>query len=165
MSYTTHIYKITNSVNCQVFVGSTKQKLGVRLSAHKRASKKDNPTKPVDQCIKELGIENFHIELLIDKEVNGKKEENALVKEWVLKIINGVPDVVIDIPELVDHDEKNYTAPSHNMTIILPPDADENSPNKFFCGQCSTGFTRKSSLTRHVRKKHLLPSYDEAELY
>ena len=57
------IYKIWNDVNDSIYVGSTTQRLSSRMRGH-RHSCKNNPNMKLYQAFNELGIHNFHIELI-----------------------------------------------------------------------------------------------------
>jgi len=66
------IYKITNSVNNDTYIGSTTQKLCARMRLHRMSAKK---SKAKVYCkMRSIGIQNFKIELLEDFPCYSKKE-------------------------------------------------------------------------------------------
>ena len=59
------IYKIYNTVNDDIYIGSTTQKLRERISGHRRAI--NHPKKhhlPLYKAFREHGVDNFFIELI-----------------------------------------------------------------------------------------------------
>lgn len=79
--YTCRIYKICNSVDDDVYVGSTKQKLGQRFSEHKSKARKGSKYK-IHEHIRNLGADKFYIELLEEKEVADRQEQLKLEVLW-----------------------------------------------------------------------------------
>lgn len=65
------IYKITNNKTDDVYIGSTIQTLKNRFKAHKSNANLNKPNKLYD-CMREIGIENFNIELLEEIEFANK---------------------------------------------------------------------------------------------
>ena len=93
------IYKIYNTINDDIYIGSTTQKLCERMRGHRsRITYKDNH-KPIYQSVLEHGIEHFFIELIekypcSDKDELRKKEGEyiRLLKPPMNKIIAGRTD-------------------------------------------------------------------------
>ena len=59
------IYKILNTIDNEIYVGSTCEVLSLRMARH-RASLKRNANSLVYKHMKQLGVENFYIELIED---------------------------------------------------------------------------------------------------
>jgi group I intron endonuclease len=73
------IYKIVNTVNDKIYIGSTKQTLKYRMYGHKGDSKRDSHKNyPFFQAVNEIGIDKFHIELIKEYPCENNKQ---LVKE------------------------------------------------------------------------------------
>lgn len=82
MSYTCKIYKLCNSIDGEIYIGSTKQKLGQRFSEHKSRAKKGKKNMLIYNHMRKLGIDKFYIELLEEKEVANKQEQMKLEVLW-----------------------------------------------------------------------------------
>lgn len=67
------IYKITNDVNNDIYIGSTTQRLCQRMATHRNNSKK-YPNRKIYKFINSIGIEHFKI-LLIEKYPCSNREE------------------------------------------------------------------------------------------
>jgi len=74
------IYKITNSVNDKVYVGSTRNTLRKRMDGHRTDARKNKP-KRLSQFMREIGIENFNIELI--KEIQVPNSKLARIQEQI----------------------------------------------------------------------------------
>ena len=57
------IYKILNTIDDEIYVGSTVQKLSTRL-AHHRSHTKFEVKHKINQHMIDVGVENFYIELI-----------------------------------------------------------------------------------------------------
>lgn len=68
------IYKIVNSENDQVYIGSTKNKLGFRFSRHKEASKVF-PDRKLYKAFSSIGLDKFTI-TEIEQTDDKKKSKN-----------------------------------------------------------------------------------------
>ena len=67
------LYKITNSVNDKIYVGSSRQNpLRKRMDGHRSEACKNNP-KVLSQFMREIGIEKFNIELIREIQVPNSK--------------------------------------------------------------------------------------------
>jgi group I intron endonuclease len=78
------IYKITNCIDDEVYVGSTCQSLSRRFSKHKDMSR-CRPNYKIYQHFNKLGIDKFCISLIEDYPCNNKTElrcrEGVFIKE------------------------------------------------------------------------------------
>lgn len=78
------IYKITNDVNDEVYVGSTTQTLTKRFSWHITSSKnKDKNHLPLYVLMNELGTEHFCISLIEDYSCTNKTELRLREGHWI----------------------------------------------------------------------------------
>ena len=68
------IYKIYNTINDDIYVGSTTRKLCERMGEHRSRVKYRDKHKPLSQSILEHGVENFFIELIEKCPCNDKDE-------------------------------------------------------------------------------------------
>lgn len=72
------IYVIRNHSNNKVYVGSTTQTLSKRFSNHKRNHKSKKAYEyPFYKAMREIGIENFYIELVEDYPCENIEQLNA----------------------------------------------------------------------------------------
>ena len=84
------IYKIYNTINDDIYVGSTTRKLCERMGEHRSRVKYRDKHKPLSQSILEHGVENFFIELIEKCPCNDKdelrKREGKYIRE--MKCVN-----------------------------------------------------------------------------
>ena len=79
------VYKLLNSVNDEVYVGSTCQKLlSKRMGKHREDALLHNS--PVYKLMKEIGIDKFYIELIENYPCNSKDELTAKENYWIRQI-------------------------------------------------------------------------------
>jgi hypothetical protein len=81
------IYKVFNTINDEIYVGSTVQSLSDRLIKHKddvRANKEYQTT--ICKLMTELGQDNFFIELIEDYPCTSRQELNAREGFWIKQI-------------------------------------------------------------------------------
>lgn len=77
------VYVIKNCINDKVYVGQTKNSIEQRFNEHLYASMKKNTTNKLYMAMKELGKENFYIELLTEcKDVDMNKYEQLYVEKF-----------------------------------------------------------------------------------
>jgi group I intron endonuclease len=82
MSYSNgKIYKIFNTQNDKLYVGSTTQSLNDRLKKHKSCV--NGLSLPFYKAVLEIGKANFYIELIEDYPCNSKQELNAREGYWI----------------------------------------------------------------------------------
>ena len=96
------IYKIYNTINDDIYVGSTSLKLCERMRDHRRATnsikKKD---RPLYQAFREHGIEYFFIELIEKCPCNDKDKLRKKEGEYIRSL---KPSMNIQIPGRTDHE-------------------------------------------------------------
>ncbi len=76
------IYKINNTKNEKVYIGSTTEDLKTRLRRH-RYNTKQNKQVAMTEPINTLGEENFNIELLEEYPCNSKTELENMENFWI----------------------------------------------------------------------------------
>ena len=107
------IYKISNSQDERVYVGSTKD-ITKRLSWHKTKSinKNDrNYNMPLYVCMREIGRDNFSITHLETFEYDDKKDLLLKEREWIEKLSPSLNQVlpIVSIQETTDRVKKWHT--------------------------------------------------------
>jgi hypothetical protein len=75
MTYIAKIYKIVNTINDDIYVGSTKNELRVRWQGHKCYAKKIPDCNGLYQMMNEYSFENFRIVLIETVECENKEEQ------------------------------------------------------------------------------------------
>jgi hypothetical protein len=78
------IYQIINTINDEVYVGSTCSSLSIRMCKHRYYVNHCNT--PVYKAFKEIGVGNLLIELIEYYPCNTKEELNRREGEWIRKI-------------------------------------------------------------------------------
>ena len=79
------IYKLINTVNDEVYVGSTYQKLlSKRMGKHREDALVC--TSPIYKLMNEIGIDKFYIELIMHYPCNSKDELIAKERQWIKQI-------------------------------------------------------------------------------
>lgn len=93
------IYKITNSIDDKIYIGSTRQTLRKRMEGHRSEVRKNNK-KTLSQHMKGNGMENFNIELI--KEIQVPTAKLAKIQEqvelWAIPIERRLNDNRAHIP-------------------------------------------------------------------
>ena len=79
------IYKIWNSINDEIYVGSTCEALSRRMVHHRSAAKLGKSCK-LYNLMNELGVEHFCIELIESFPCKSKEELNAREGKWIREI-------------------------------------------------------------------------------
>jgi hypothetical protein len=77
------VYKVVNSKNNDIYIGSTKTSLGLRWTYHKSDMKKGKFNIKLHQLMKEIGVEYFGIVLLEEFEYNNKEEVYEKEQEYI----------------------------------------------------------------------------------
>lgn len=80
------IYKILNTVNDDVYVGSTTISLSQRMAKHRWSAKTNTKHCPLYQKIQELGIDKFYIELIENFPCSTKEELHAREGHFIREI-------------------------------------------------------------------------------
>ena len=77
------VYKITNSVNDEVYVGSTTKLLALRFAAHLVTHQYRPATQGLGKLLREIGPDKLSIELLEDCPCNSAQELRSVERKWV----------------------------------------------------------------------------------
>lgn len=80
--YNCRIYKIINSIDDKIYIGSTKNTLSRRMAQHRSKSKCTENNMKLFQHMREYGITNFYIELIEEKEVSSKAQQFILESKY-----------------------------------------------------------------------------------
>lgn len=80
------VYKIWNTIDGEIYVGSTTQPLSKRMWRHKNDSMKAIPPQRIHKHMKDLGADNFSIELIEEFPCNNVEQLHKKEGEWVRKI-------------------------------------------------------------------------------
>lgn len=96
------IYKITNSINDKVYIGSTRQNpLRKRMDGHRSEARKNNP-KVLSQFMRDVGIENFNIELIREIQVPNSKiaKIQEQIELWKIPVEQRLNCIRANIPNI-----------------------------------------------------------------
>lgn len=168
------IYKLVNSVDDQIYIGSTCNSLAKRKSRHKTSSRK-RPTQRVYQHLNQIGWENVRI-ILIEKVQAQNKDQLRLREQHYIDLIrpslnkNSAIDTCHHCKiQALCKDCGGASICQHNRQRIQCKDCGgasicqhnhkrshckECNPNHI-CFECNKNFNSKQSLTRHCRSaKH-----------
>ena len=81
------IYGIFNAVNDEVYIGSTCSKLSQRMAKHRYHMKAPRSCNyKIYQKMKELGCENFYIELICEYPCNSKEQLQAMEGQYIRRL-------------------------------------------------------------------------------
>ena len=80
------IYKVLNTIDDEIYVGSTTQPLSKRMYEHRGVNKSSMRKSKVYTHMTKLGVDNFYIELIEQCPCKTIEELNAKEGEWIRKI-------------------------------------------------------------------------------
>lgn len=83
--YICRIYKIINTEDDKIYIGSTKSSLSQRMSEHRRHCKRKKKLN-LHIHMNSIGIKNFHIETLEEKEVESRTQQLMLESIYIKKL-------------------------------------------------------------------------------
>jgi group I intron endonuclease len=161
------IYKIYNTINDDIYVGSTTLKLCERMRDHRKCVNDEAKQHFfIYKAFRELGVENFFIELIEKCPCNDKDELRKKEGEWIRELkpsmnknIAGrtINEYRIDNKEYIQEQNKQYRENNkeyikeHNKQYYDINKEKVLEPIKCECG-C---VVKRGSLLRHKRtKKH-----------
>ena len=136
------VYKLFNTENDKLYIGSTKSRLNQRLSQHRCACKEGKSQ--LYQAMKELGAEKFNIELLVECEDMLKREQMFI--EAFQTISKGYNQVNA---YLTQEDRKRKAKAYNNVTLN--------------CDLCGSHYLRKHKARHERTQKHLKSSQEKVE--
>ena len=82
---TGRVYKLTNPVDDEIFIGGSFQKFRVILENHK-AHRKRYPQRPLYKHLNTIGIAGIKLELVGEHECATVKELNVFIREYIEKL-------------------------------------------------------------------------------
>ena len=173
------IYKIVNTVDDMVYIGSTKQKISVRMAKHRASCKRTTcADRPLYKHMNLLGIDKFRIVLVEAVEV--KVREEMLAKEYAYQVqfdtlktgLNAIRAHCTSEMKIDNHRQaqKEYSE-NNNEKIkqyrLAHPEQSKQSSKKYqqksrqskkyYCEKCKKAFPSPSNLTRHNKtQRHLV---------
>jgi group I intron endonuclease len=105
------VYKLTNNINDDEYVGSTANLLRVRLAGHRSDAKDESRTSAIYTAMRELGAENFDIILIENFPCADKNELNAREDYWIkqLKPVYNTKAAIFNV-EKMKETAKRYKA-------------------------------------------------------
>ena len=170
--YTGRIYRIINDVDDTAYIGSTTQKLCVRMGAHRRYARKGSK-QPMYEHMRRVGVEHFKILLLHHIDNCTKEQLKALEHEF----ITGVNIIKLRKEQTCEHGRRRtqcvqcggseiceHKRQRHNCIKCKGSQICEHNQQRlscktcspYSCGACKQVYAGKSSYTRHCKsKKHL----------
>lgn len=114
--YTCTIYKICNTEDDKIYIGSTKRSLSKRMSSHR--SESINGACKIHIYMREIGFRKFYIEKLEEKEVENRHEQMKLETIWMSKLS---PELNINV---------SYSSPERTKMINSRKDKKWREKNK-----------------------------------
>jgi group I intron endonuclease len=158
------IYKITNDLNDDVYIGSTCDTLSRRFSNHKSKSNKDPNKSPFHSSMSDIGYERFRIQLIEDYPCQDQyqlRQREAFFMRQIGTMNKFIP--------FVNESERKERKKKYNQTeqrkekhreeskLFYQANKDkilEKEKEKVFC-ECGCE-VRKKEIARHKRtQKHL----------
>ena len=128
------VYKLSNTENDKLYIGSTTSNLPKRLSQHVCCSK-DKDTK-LYKAMREIGADKFIIELLVECDERRKREQMFI--EAFKSISNGYNQ----INAYLSNEEKRKVKKEYNNTPMT-------------CEKCGVRYLRKHKARHERTQKHL----------
>ena len=102
------VYKLSNQMNDKLYIGSTKLPLSYRLMQHKCSCKEGKSR--LYQAMREIGPENFNIELLVECEELRKQEQLLIMGfQTIEKGYNQINAYLSERERLIKKKEYNNT--------------------------------------------------------
>jgi group I intron endonuclease len=74
LQFTGHVYKITNKITDDIYIGQTRTSLNKRFTSHKCEANKDRYTNLLYDNMREYGIENFEVASITEIKTETKEE-------------------------------------------------------------------------------------------
>jgi hypothetical protein len=155
------IYKISNSVNNDLYVGSTTQSLKQRFTKHISRTKNEKYKNiKLHKIMNEIGIDKFKIELLEETEFINKEEQLKLENKYI-KELKPVLNSQLASDKCLEHNKikcsickTSKTYCEHNKrksqcVICKGGSICKHNRNKYHCKEC-----KGSGICKHNKNKH-----------
>ncbi len=158
------IYKITNNLNDDVYIGSTCETLSRRFNNHKNKSNNNLNKSPFHSSMNEIGYERFSIQLIEDYPCEDQyqlRQREAFFMRQIGTMNKFIPFVTeserIERKKKYNQTEKRKEKHKEESKLFYQANKDkilEKEKEKVFC-ECGCE-VRKKEIARHKRtKKHL----------
>lgn len=158
MSYVCCIYKIINTLNNKVYIGSTRRSLSRRLSNHKYCARNNLQSRQSKfyKYMREIGIDKFSIVALEHKRVQNKEEQYKLEREHqdaTDNKLNTLRAIVTYEETLESGREWIYNNHDHKRQQDRDRDKKIIEDRKFTCDVCNYNSSRIGKLNDHLATK------------
>lgn len=141
------IYKLCNTVDNEIYIGSTTQKLNGRFWNHKSDAKNRPRNTRVYKHFNNIGCNNVYIELIENFPCESKRELEWRERYWKEELNSSLNTFS---PRVSDEEKKEYNKEYYEKNKYK---IEEQAKQKITC-ECGCT-SRKDSIQRHRRsKKH-----------
>lgn len=146
--YQGRIYMVVNDIDNNAFIGSTTQKLCVRMGQHRRFARAGSDN-PLYHHMRKLGVKRFKIYLINHFDNCTKEELKAYEHHYITQL---TAEQKNEIVAALDKSSRKKTPHSsicehrknrHKCKVCTP----------FFCKYCNKTYGGKSNYTRHCNTK------------
>ena len=150
------IYKIYNTVNDDIYIGSTTRKLCERMSEHRRRTNSRYTRFPIYKAFGEHGVDNFFIELVEKCPCNDKDELRKKEGEYIRELKPSLNTQMAGRTKKEYHKEYYKEHLSQFMKSYNENNKEQIKAHKGEHIACECGCVmNRSSMLRHQRsKKH-----------
>ena len=132
-----YVYKLSNTENDKLYIGSTKSSLARRLAQHRCACK--NGTSQLYQAMKEIGADKFNIQLLVECEELRQREQ------VFIEAFQSIEKGYNQLRAFLSNEKKKAIKREYNNF-------------KTQCDVCGGSYLRKHKSRHERTKKHLASS-------
>ena len=149
------IYKVLNSVDDEIYVGSTTQTLAKRMGKHRRNATQRN-TK-LYQHMNDIGIDNFYIELIETYPCNSTDELHKKEGEWIRRMGTLNQIVAGRTPQQYREEnsdkvrEANQKYRENNKDKIREKDRQYRENNSNICMCVCGSLVSKINMCKHIK--------------
>ena len=148
------IYCIRNTINDDIYIGSTTQPLSKRMVKH-RCDVKTRPDKmPITKKMYELGVEHFYIELVEEYPCESVEQLRRKEGEWVRKM--GTLNQVIPGRTKAEYRKSDQ----HKQYLERNKDAIKKSQQDYH-ERNRTEVNKRSNVRYHANKETIYEKYKE----
>jgi septum formation inhibitor MinC len=149
------VYKISNDKDDYVYVGSTTQKISQRWATH-RSYARNNKKGLLYDKIREIGINNFKIIVMLELEYENKyelrKAEDDLIKSFK-NTLNANSACLSVEKAKSSYEARNKLVSNRNSKIFKNVNTDYKNDSKR-CVICNLSFVNGCSKQHYKTKKH-----------
>ena len=157
------IYKLVNSVDEKIYVGSTCGSLRLRKSKHKAAAKK-RPNQHVYAHLNSIGWENVRI-ILIESVFAETKDQLLLREQYWIDLLKPELNKNSAI-DTCPHNRQNSQCKECNGIGLCEHNKQKNqcatcNPFKNYCNECQLSFSSNKNLEYHMNSEKHFKKYNE----